>query len=110
MILWVALGKVLPAGQERCSFHSIQHWEAAPRVLPPVPGPSVKKRHGHPRGCTTERHQGDEETGAPLLLGETERAGTDHPGEKEMWGEVPSNLNQSAIQISYFNTAEETTA
>lgn len=43
MILWVALGKVLPAGQERCSFHSIQHWEAAPRVLPPVPGPSVKR-------------------------------------------------------------------
>lgn len=87
MVFFAALGKVLPADQERWSFPSTQHWwdHTWSPVLSSAPSPA-QERHHHTGKRATQGHQEDQGSGAPLLWGEPERFESIQAGEEVAQG------------------------
>ena len=78
---WAAL-EALPAGKGRCSF-STQHWWDTSGVLGPVLGSPAQERYGSTQKSPVKGHKGDKGTGASLLRGKAERAGTVQPAARK---------------------------
>lgn len=75
MVFLAELRWVSPAGQERRTFWSTQHWWGHAYSAGSSSGPPVQYRHGYAEGSPTKGHQNDKGTGAPLLWAEAESWG-----------------------------------
>lgn len=69
-------------GDDPCVIFSTG--EATPGTLCPVLGFPVQESHGQVGESPTKGHEDDEGTGASLLRGKAERAGTVRPGERRL--------------------------